>query len=207
MAEEQLAFLQDYPTGLYRTIFNCTLDKGLNLHTDDRERFRRNLEAISSNPERRYIQTPQQFFERWLNGRRGEEPQLNEYSRLGFELQMPIVKTITYDEGAVFGRIEGLALASDFGYSSNFGSSLVFAINDISTERALVYSDEEERIKTDPLSKKNLRLQRIYGFPDGPQEYPFASVNPLKSLEYTWSLINISPEEVYGALKEIGFVW
>ena len=46
-----------------------------------------------------------------------------------------------FEEGGTFGQIKGLVIASDFGYSGDFGSSLVFAINDIPSQRALTYQD------------------------------------------------------------------
>ena len=208
MIQKQPVFLRDYPAGIYRIIFDCTLDRELTLPLDIQERYQRNLGLILSDPERGYIETPKLFFERWLNGRCSGEPTLcSYYSGLGFELQIPLLRTEQLGSASFFGRIEGFALASDFGYTSDFKGSLVFAINDIFTERTLVYREGEEKIKIEPLAKKDLKPQRRYGFPDGPENYPFSSLNPSKSLDYTWSLVNISPEEVYQALRDIGFEW
>ena len=72
MVEKQLAFLRDYPSGIYRMIFDSTLDSELNLNSDAQERFRRNVDLILLDHERGYIQTPQQFFEKWLDSRSGK---------------------------------------------------------------------------------------------------------------------------------------
>lgn len=113
------------------------------------------------------------------------------------------------DDGSlVSGKIEGLVVASDFGYSGDFGDNLVFAINDIPSQRTLVYRDEDTaNLKASPLAKKDLVSKRIYSFNRGQETYPFKSLNPLKSDYYTWSLVNFSTDEVYKALKEIGFDW
>src|SRR3989344_8383047 len=110
MVPEQLAFFENYPTGIYRRTFLCTLDRG-QLYEEDKGRFQADLEKLSSNPELGYIPTPKKFLQRWLDGRRSGEPKLNEYYHsLGFELQIPVVKTINFDGGVVVNSIEGLVL-------------------------------------------------------------------------------------------------
>ena len=209
MIEKQLAFLENHPKGIYRTEFLSTLagESGEELDSEDRARFEENLSWLYSNSKEGYIQTPQEFFQRWMNGRLDKTPNLDSLCK-GFELQLPQVKFQKQleDDTRHYGRIEGLVIASDFGYSGDFHEDMVFAINDIPSKRVLVYRDEDtKKFKAAPLAKKNLIPQRIYPFGKGQEEFPFESLNPLKSMEYTWSLVNIQPEEVYKALKEIGF--
>lgn len=208
MTDRQLDFLKDYPTGIYRVHFLATL-KNEKLSARDEVIFRRDLEYITGHPGEGLIQTPDEFFQRWLNGRSDRKPDLSQYARCkGFELQEPQVRIQRFEEGRSFGRIEGLVIASDFGYSGDFRDSIVFAINDIPSRRVLTYHDEDgQRIKKDPKGKKQLAPKPIYQFGNEPEEYPFTSLNPLKSTNYTWTLVNIAPEKVYDALKKIGFVW
>ncbi|MBI2523552.1 hypothetical protein HYW19_04110 [Candidatus Woesearchaeota archaeon] len=208
MADEQLAFLKEYPKGIYRVQFLTTLENE-KLSERDETRFRRDLEYLTQHQGERLIQTPDEFFQRWLNGRSDRKPDLSQYVGCkGFELQMPQVRIQRFEEGRTFGRIEGLVIASDFGYSGDFGESIVFAINHIPSQRVLTYHDEDgQKIKRDPSGRKQLTHEPIYQFGGPPEEFPFASLNPLKSAGYTWTLINVTPKEVYDALKKIGFVW
>ncbi|RLC36858.1 hypothetical protein DRH29_03620 [candidate division Kazan bacterium] len=200
MADKQLDFLKKYPKGIYRIQFLCTLD-GEKLDPEDKAKFEKNLSYIHSNPERRYVQTPQEFFQAWLNGRLDKTPNLDNTCK-GFELQLPNVRIQRFDDGGVFGRVEGLVIASDF------GNDIVFAINDIPNKRVLTYHDEKgKEIKRNPLGRKELTAKPIYRFGNQPEKYPFESLNPLKSANYTWSLVNVSQDEVYQALREIGFKW
>ncbi|GEM_PF-6034824 len=207
MENNPLAFLERYPSGIYKTKFLSSFD-GEELGRDDRERFEGNLDRLLTCPidQPGVINTPEEFFMRWLNDRLGIFPGLPYHDGwYGFELQLPYTKT-TLVEGKTFGQIGGLVIASDFAYS-DFRSTLVFAINHIPSRRVLVYKDEEaEAIPLDPKGTKRLLPQRIY-FGENSEEYPYESLNPLKSLDYTWSLVNLSPDEVYDALRTIGFTW
>jgi len=206
MADEQLDFLKGYPKGIYRMKFLSTFD-GEKLDWEDEARFKEKLSWINLNPERRYIQTPQEFFQRWLNGRLGKTPNLDNICK-GFELQLPNVRIQRFDDGRVFGNVEGLVIASDFGYSDDFHNNVVFAINDIQSQRVLTYRDEDgQELEENQLGSKKLAHQPIFRFSKEPEKYPFESLNPLKSLNYTWSLVNVSPDEIYQALREIGFEW
>lgn len=211
MIEEQLSFLEEYPAGIYRTLLLSGLFTEEELPLKYKNRFEGDLERAFSDHNGGYIQTPELFFQRWLNGRRSQEPKLNVYHLgSGFELQLPTIRTETVelDDGIIIRELRGLVIASDFGYTNDFWNDLVFAINDLSTQRVLVYRDENETIKHQPLAKKQLKPERIYGFPEGAiQEYPFESLNLGKSCDYTWTLVNISPDEVYKTLKEIEFTW
>ena len=208
MTDEQLAFLKEYPNGIYRVQFLATLqdEKLPDMHEKG---FKRDLDYITKHPENGFIQTPDEFFQRWLNGRTDRKPDLSQYlSCKGFELQEPQVRIQRFEEGRTFGRIEGLVIASDFGYSGDFGDSVVFAINDIPSQRVLTYRDRDgQETKRNPGGRKQLTQNPIYQFGDRPEQYPFGSLNPLKSAGYTWTLVNITPKEVYDALKQIGFVW
>ena len=208
MTHQQLAFLKEYPKGIYRVQLNATLQDE-KLQDIDEIRFRKDLEYLTRYQEDRLIQTPDEFFQRWLNGRIDRKPDLSHYlSCKGFELQEPQVRIRRFEDGRTFGRIEGLVIASDFGYSPDFGDDLVFAINDISSQKVLTYRDRDGReAKRNPAGMKQLTSGPIYLFWDKPKQYPFASLNPLKSEGYTWTLINITPKEVYDDLKKIGFVW
>lgn len=208
MADEQLVFLKDYPNGIYQVQFLTTLENE-KLSERDETRFRKDLEYLTQHQGERLIQTPDEFFQRWLNGRSDRKPDLSQYvSCKGFELQMPQVRIQRFEEGRTFGKIEGLVIASDFGYSSDFGDNIIFAINDIPSQRVLTYHDEDgQEIKRNPSGRKQLTQKSIYQIGDKPEQYPFGSLNPLKSLYYTWTLVNITPKEVYDAIKKIGFVW
>ena len=208
MTGEQLAFLGEYPIGIYRVHFFATLENG-KLSERDEVSFRRDLKYIMEHPEERLIQTPDEFFQRWLNGRSDRKPDLSQYAGCkGFELQEPQVRIQRVEQGRSFGRIEGLVIASDFGYSGDFGDGIVFAINDIPSQRVLTYHDEDGReTKRNPRGRKQLTHEPIYRFGGLPEEFPFESLNLLKSADYTWTLVNITSKEVYDALKRIGFVW
>lgn len=121
---------------------------------------------------------------------------------------MSQVRIQGFEEGRTFGRIEGLVIVSDFGYSEDFGDSIVLAINDITSQRVLTYHDKDgQETKRNPVGRKQLTQSSIYQFRDKPKQYPFTSLNPLKSAYYTWTLVNITPKEVYDTIKKIGFVW
>jgi len=204
MADEQLAFLGGYPKGIYKMHFECTLIDG-EITPFFKGSFKEQLDFISEHPEKRLIQTPKEFFQRWLNGRLGKTPNLSQYVGCnGFELQLPRVLI----ESSTIGFLEGLVIASDLGYTSDFGNDLVFAINDIPSQKVLVYQDKDgKNLKSIPLARKDLMPKRIYSFCEGQEEYPFKSFAPLKSADYTWSLVNVFPEEVYNSIREIGFSW
>lgn len=208
MADEQLAFLKEYPKGIYRLQLLATLE---NEKLPERYEawFRRDLDYLIKHKEEGLIQTPNEFFQRWLNGRTDKKPDLSQYLGCnGFVLQTPQVRIQIYEDAKTFGKTEGLLIASDCGYTSDFGKSIVFAINDVVTQRVLTYHDMNgQYIKRNPLGTKQLTQDPIYQFGDQPEQYPFKSLNPLKSDSYTWTLVNIAPEEVYDALRKIGFVW
>ena len=208
MINEQLVFLKEYPKGIYCIQLNATLQNG-KLHDTHETGFRGNLDYITRHPEDKFIQTPDEFFQRWLNGLTDRKPDLSQYLNCkGFELQEPQVRTQKFEDGRTFGRIEGLVIASDFGYSGDFGDGIVFAINDIPSQRVLTYHDEDGReTKRNPRGRKQLTHEPIYQFRGPPEKFPFVSLGPLKSAGYTWSLLNVTPKEVYDALKKIGFVW
>jgi len=208
MADEQLAFLKEYLKGIYRVQFLTTLENE-KLSEGDETRFRSDLEYLTQHQGKGLIQTPDEFFQRWLNGRSDRKPDLSQYVGCkGFELQMPQVRIQRFEEGRTFGKIEGLVIASDFGYSGDFGDDIVFAINDIPSQKVLTYHDEEgQEIRRDPLGRKQMTKDSIYRFGRPSEKYPFESLNPLKSAYYTWSLVNVSPDEIYQALRKIGFKW
>ena len=131
MTDGQLDFLREYPKGIYRVQFLATLE---NEKLSEREEhgFRKDLEYLTEHQEDGFIQTPSEFFQRWLNGRIDKKPDLSQYAGCkGFELQQSQVRIQRFEEGRSFGRIEGLVIASDFGYSDDFGDSMFFAINDL----------------------------------------------------------------------------
>ena len=208
MTDEQLVFLKEYPKAIYRIQLSATLENE-KLSERDGTRFRRDLEYLTKHQEDGLIQTPDEFFQRWLNGRSNRKPDLSQYAGCkGFELQMPQVRIQRFEEGRSFGRVEGLVIASDFGYSSHFGDSVIFAINDILSQRVLTFYDRDgQQMKENPTGRKQLTHKPINQFGDKPQQYPFVSLNPLKSTSYTWTLVNITPKEIYDAVKKIGFVW
>ena len=206
--DEQLAFLKEYPVGIYRIQLLTTLQNE-KLQNVDETRFRRELEYLTKHEGDGFIQTQDEFFQRWLNGRTDRKPDLSHYIGCkGFELQVPQVRIQRFEEERTFGRIEGLVIASDFGYSEDFGNSIVFAINDIPSQRVLTYHDRNgQQMKKNQTERKQLTHKPIYQFKDKPEKYPFESLNPLKSNYYTWTLVNVLTKEVYDSLKKIGFVW
>ena len=205
MVGKQLAFLKEYPRGIYRVHFLATLEDE-RLSVEDEKIFRRNLEYLTKHQKEGFIQTPDEFFQRWLNGHCGKKPDLQQYFDCkGFELQEPRIKIERFDDGRIFGQIRGLVIASDFGYG-DFRDRTVFAINDTPSQRVLTYHDNGE-IMENPLGRKNLTHEPIYPFGGKPDRYPFNSLNPLKSCDYTWALVNIAPKEAYEAIRKIGFVW
>ena len=208
MADEQLAFLKEYPKGIYRIQLNATLQNE-KLQDINETGYKRDLEYLTRHQEDGLIQTPDEFFQRWLNGRTNMKPDLSQYLGCkGFELQLPQVRIQRYEDGGSFGRIEGLVIASDFGYSGDFGDNIVFAINDTSSQRVLTYHDRGgQETKRNPTGRKQLTQNPIYQFGNEPEKFPFASLNPLKSVGYTWTLVNITPEGVYYAVRNIGFIW
>ncbi len=201
MVNEQLAFLSNYPKGIYRMHFLSNLTDELRLDSDDRAEIEEKLIRFYSRGDV-YIQTPEEFLQRWLNGRSGKTLRLPSLDGVcqGFELQIPHVMVDTF-------KIDGLAIASDFGYTGDFRDNVVFAVNDIPSQRVLTYHDRHgEEIKKSPSGIKPLVHKPIYDWGE-PNQFPFESLNPGKSLDYTWSMINITPEEVYDALKRVGFRW
>jgi len=77
----------------------------------------------------------------------------------------------------------------------------------IPSQRVLTYHEGyEQEIKRNPMGRKQLTQNPIYQFGNKSEEFPFSSLNPLKSNVHTWTLINITPEEVYDALRQVGFV-
>ena len=208
MANEQLAFLKEYPTGIYHVELYANF-KNKRLPDADEIRFRRDLEYLTKNQEGGLIQTPDEFFQLWLNGRTDKKPDLSQYLDCkGFELQVPQVRIQRYGGRRTFGSIKGLVIASDFGYSTDFGNSMVFAINDLALQKVLTYHDEKgQEIKRNPSGRKPLTHKPIYQSRDELEEFPFGSKSPTKSDRFTWTLVNVTPKEVYDALKRIGFVW
>ena len=163
MIDKQLNFLDGYPKGIYHVQLNATLHNE-RLQDYDESRFRNDLEFLTKKQENKFIQNPDEFFQRWLNGRIDEKTDLSQYADCkGFELQIPQVIIKRFDDGDTFGKIEGLVIASDFGYSEDFDESIVFAINDLSTKRVLTYHDLHcQEIKKNPIERKELKQESIY---------------------------------------------
>jgi len=123
-------------------------------------------------------------------------------------LQEPRVRIEKLGEGRTFGKIEGLVIASDFGYTGDFSDHFVFAVNDIFLQKVLTYHDKHgKETKANPRGVKQLTQNPIYRFATKPEKYPFESLNSAKSAPYTWTLVGVTPAEVYDSLKKIGFVW
>lgn len=211
--DASLDFLSRYPAGIYKTVF-CAYFGAEGLGHNDRVRFERELNHVRADSEG-YIATPGAFFEQWLRGRSGRgNGLLPDDDCHGFELQLPQARFEqeddmpgVEDDTRIWGRIEGMVIASDLGYSGDFRNDLVFVMNDRLSGRTLVYHDADStHIRAQPRGPKQLRHTSIYGW-GGPPAYPFDSVNPRKSWEYTWSLVHVSHDEVYDALRAIGFVW
>lgn len=197
----QLAFLEKYPKGIYKTSLYANMNSG-EIDILHKEEIEKHLSYISKYKE--LVLTPDEFFQRWLNGRLDKKPNLPHYVDCkGFELQIPQIRINKRDDGSVaFGCIEGLVIASDLGYS-DFRDTLVFVLNDIFSKKILIY--KEENIEN--LDNSNLKKELIPKLNFLSCGYPFSSVNPLKSAGYTWTLINILSEEVYESLRKIGFSW
>lgn len=208
MENRQLNFLKEYPKGIYKIQFSANLENG-ELSKVDEIRFRKDLEYLIKNEKEKIIKNPDEFFQKWLNGCNNKKPNLSQYLECnGFELQIPQIEIRKFEDQRFFGSVYGLIIASDFGYSGDFGDSVVFAINDILSKKVLTYhNDHRKNIEQDLIEKKELIESTIYQFGNKSEKYPFESLNPLKSSNYTWTLINISPKEVYDALREINFIW
>lgn len=209
MTSKQPAFLRSYPQGVYRTEFPTLIFSEKQVPKNIEHLIRGSLDHLVSNPSEGYLPNTEEFFQRWLNGRIGIKPHLDHYLDCpGFELQTSIVEE-TY-KGAQHNRLRGLVLASDLGYSSDFGSDVVFVINDLSSKKVLTFGDEEsESITNNPTGRKLLESKPTYlmGNSSEPLPFPFSSLNPFKSSIFTWTLVNIHHQEVYTALRKIGFVW
>jgi len=206
MKEDILDFLNRHRPGLYKVHFFANLIEG-KLLEEDRERFEGELEYLASNLDEGYIQTQEEFFERWMNGRLDKKPALHKFCK-GFELQLPVAEVRKLDDSRTIGKVGGLVLATDLGYSGDFGNDMVFTINALPYKRVLVYQDREcVKLRKSPFGKKKLKQTKVYGFDDGQETYPFESLNPLKSADYTWSLVNIPTEDIWHALRQKGFKW
>jgi len=208
---EKLEFWKGCPGGFYRHRLSdrIRLNKDGNLNPEDREIHERGLRYLHSNPEEGYVRSPEEFFERWINTRSGKEPRLIGSWCGGFELQLPQAKIFKASDRN-FLDIDGLVIASDFGYTGDFSGRLVFGINHLTSQRVLIYRTPLEKVVDGPAEvpsgEKQLLTGSIYGW-GGPVMYPFSSLNPSKSAESTYSLVNIEPEKVYETLREIGFKW
>jgi hypothetical protein len=156
MEQNQLAFLKKYPAAIYRTALLATLQDE-KLPTEKEKMFRGDLEYLLAHPNEGLIRKPEEFLKRWLNGRIEKSPDLGHYAQCkGFELQLPQVRIDRYDKDKSFGKIKGLVIASDFGYSNDFGDDIVFAINDIHSKRVLTYHDKNgEYTKRKPQGRRN----------------------------------------------------
>jgi hypothetical protein len=199
MVNTPLDFLKDYQKGIYKMGFNAAAINEGALFPFDQEIYERMLKSFY-NDSNNFISTPNDFFERWLNTRLGITPNLPHYlDSPGFDLEIPYIRT---------GRLDNLIIASDLSYG-DFKEDLVFVINHLPSERVLVYKDVNQEFYNTPHGEKKLVSQMIYpwGGEKGKEEYPFRSFAPGKAVNCTWSLINISPNEVYNSLRKIGFTW
>ncbi len=173
-------------------------------------------------PKRTYFSSIEDFLGTW---RRGYELNISQfgynsvYEKLGFELFY--VNWDKTSEFFKFGNHKGIKyigkradlnpiiiLADNNGMNDQNGF-LNLGINDFRTEKVLVYRDDESEKENEfKDSPKILRDDRLYYFPfDEKDKFPFESPNPLKSMSNNWTMIGISPLEVYFEVEKLGFVF
>jgi hypothetical protein len=204
----QLDFLKNYQKGIYKMWFSGQINRGI-LESYDQQILEHQLIGISQTPKGSFISTPDEFFYRWQNTRLGNfDKGLPHYVNCsGFDLGMPYIR-MNESQKSVTGRLDTIVIASDLSYGDHY-SRLVFVVNDIKSEKVVVYKEDDELKDKNLLGEKRLLSQTIssLGLEGESEKYPFESEAPGKAASYCWSLINISPDEVYNSLKKIGFIW
>ncbi len=180
-----------------------------------------------------FYDSPEQFLRMWHIGgyddvglkQRGSI--LNPHCK-GFELQY-----VTWDENDPFfeiaytkeqggrsqekiwkgisdmGSLQGIVLATDLNGIIDISGYMALAINDFNNKRVLTYKPKEET------SQKNQEKWKYYGLSededpyiwDKGREFPFSSLNPLKTANHTWSVIGFSPDDVYDIFRKLGFTF
>lgn len=183
------------------------LDDALSLHEDF---LRRKW------PRPCYFDSPLTLLDAWKRGyerKRGILNPIYPYAK-GFELQY-----VTWDEKDPYhriddwqglggdGRLEGIVIATDLNGILDISGWMALAVNDFDNKRILTYKPKEE------VSDRNQATWRKNTFitnedpyvTDRKREFPFSSLNPLKTANHTWITIGYSPHDIYNALKQIGF--
>ena len=148
-----LSFLHKFSPGIYRIALFFALE-GDNLDPEYQTGIENKLSRLEKFPHETYFKTPQDFFSSWIE-RRFLDDQLSRFC-YGFELQQLTIDTTSYS-GGLFSQINGLVLASDLAYTSDFGHDFIFVLNDVTNKRVLTYHDEEgKHFAEDPRSEKLL---------------------------------------------------
>ena len=155
-----------------------------------------------------YCEDPLSFFKLWREG-------LLQRDIKGFELQYvnwvegtPYYKIGEWEGVNDFGRVEGIVIASDLNGLVDDKDFTSLAVNDFDRLRVLAYKPKEEvHEKNKGRWEENLLMENedpYISWFHKPAEFPFSSLNPLKSAPYTWISVEYSPQEIYNALKDIG---
>lgn len=173
-----------------------------------------------------FFETPADFFNAWAHPYKTDadcDSGANEKSLLGsmaagFELQY-----VNWDMhqrysrigqwkgvrklGPKVRRINSIVVASDFNGMYDKIQSMMLAVNNFNTRtvhsaKPVAYT--AERFKEDWHRRVLYADQNPYYW-DKKQEFPYESLNPLKSSEYTWTMVGFHPHDAYRALLNLGF--
>ena len=104
----------------------------------------------------------------------------------------------------------GIVLATDLNGIIDINGYMALAVNDLDAKRVYSYKPKE---KTSEKNKDNWKEKTLLAGEDpyvladsiDEPEFPFKSLNPLKTVGHTWTAIGFTPHDIFNALREIGF--
>ena len=104
----------------------------------------------------------------------------------------------------------GIVLATDLNEIIDINGYMALAVNDLDAKKVYSYKPKEKTSsKNQDKWEEKLLLagEDPYAWADSidEPEFPFESLNPLKTYPYTWTVIGFTTHDVFNALREIGF--
>ena len=145
----------------------------------------------------------------------------------GFELQF-----VTWDENSPYykiekdgkvlwdavkwdGSLDGIVVATDLNGITDQVGYMCLGVNDLDNKEVLSYKSDRTLISIKNRQKwrrntliagEDVYVTQFIGRSSGlAPEFPYSSVNPNKTVKYTWVMIEFSPHDVYDALRNLGF--